>query len=300
MKTIKVHFAMRLSYFLSHLPRGIRNLKKFPVFASFARYLRKFFEKSSKPIIDEVNDAIIIQRGALKGYKIPRISTDYPLELAWALSGFEPKTRAALNKYLREGKVAFDVGANRGWLTIPMSIRVGQEGRVFAFEPVPETVELLEKTIRINNINNIIVKEVAISNQVGKTSFVYGRTGDLTAALKEIGYHGNSSQIQEVVVDTDTLDHFAETNLIKKIDLIKIDVEGGEMLVLDGMKNILKFHKPIVIVELIGEKRIKEGQEYLKAFGYNCEYLEKAPYYPHNMPPSHFVNILAVPKNFNS
>ncbi len=292
----KTKSAMAVNYVVSHLPKPVRDLKSLPVFSSVYTGFKKYFAKNFNGVINQANDAIVIQRGLLKGYQIPRVDTDQPLEIAWSLSFFEAKTRAAINTYVPAGGVVMDVGANRGWLSIQMAMRAGEQGRVYAFEPVPGTVELLNKTMLINNIKNVTVVPLALSDSEGSVEFVFGESGDITGAFKEVGYFGHAPSTREILVPTQTLDVFVQKNNIQRVDMVKIDVEGGEMKVLAGMEKVIEQFKPVITVEFIGDERIQQGEQWLKDRGYTLSYLEQAPCFPKDLPPTKLVNVLAIPK----
>jgi len=129
-------------------------------------------------------------------------------------------------------KTFVDVGACTGKYTIPMS---KYYGKVIAVEPNPKNLEFLRKNIELNECNNVEIIEKAVSNTKGKTKL----------ALKGAHSHIDAFGVKDAVeVETDLLD-----NLIDKADVIKIDVEGAELKVVEGSKRLIEEHKPVFIIE---------------------------------------------------
>jgi len=129
-------------------------------------------------------------------------------------------------------KVFVDIGACTGKYSIPMSKHYGM---VIAIEPNPKNIEFLRKNIELNKCDNIVIIDKAVSNTKGKTKLA------LKGAQSFIEAYNVKDSIE---VETDTLD-----NLIEKADVIKIDVEGAELKVIEGSERIIDEHKPIFVVE---------------------------------------------------
>lgn len=137
-----------------------------------------------------------------------------------------------------------DVGANFGYHTIVFSREV--KGNVFAFEPQIQNFSLLEKNVKHNDINNIILYNYACGDDTCdiKMPIIQNishrvNMGDFTPNV--ILYNNDNFSVTKSVL-LDNMD-------LPKIDLIKIDVQGWEKKVLTGCYNILKTYKPILIVE---------------------------------------------------
>jgi FkbM family methyltransferase len=131
----------------------------------------------------------------------------------------------------KESEIIFDIGANIGYYTIQFSKLCKKE--VYAFEPMTYQFNVLIRNININNIKNVHVMKNIVSEELGiKRIFFYGmdNTGSSSVEIKSEKYED---------VKTITIDDFVEKNNIEIIDLVKIDVEGHELHVLKGMKNIL-------------------------------------------------------------
>ena len=194
----------------------------------------------------------------VKNYSSSNLQTDYAevfgnklilskkgLALAVSHYGtYEELEAKIMEEKITVGSIVVDVGANIGLHTLNMARMVGNTGQVFAFEPDPSNFEILGKNVKINNYQNIILEKKAIGDKHGRTT------------LYQSDHPGNhrlfpqTKQAKgEVEVELTSLDkYFIDSNLAEKINFIKIDVEGLEFSVLNGMKNILKNNKKIKIL----------------------------------------------------
>lgn len=152
-----------------------------------------------------------------------------------------------LLRYMRNGMVYFDVGANNGYIYSLKIARMFAGCKVYAFEPDVKILYHLRKNIAYNGLSNVKVIPQALSNFVGTTK--------MTAKLGASGYLivGNSSSIDTVEVECNTLDNFVKQNNIERIDVIKVDIEGGEYDFLRGAEESIRRLKPIMFLELRNE-----------------------------------------------
>lgn len=135
---------------------------------------------------------------------------------------------------LTEGMTVVDIGANIGYYTLLASRLVGNNGKVFAFEPELENYALLVRNIKLNGYENVIPVKKAVSSRTGKADLFLN---------KENGAHGFLPDREGIVgvttVETVSLDQYFKGRE-HPIDVIKIDVEGAELAVLQGMSNIIR------------------------------------------------------------
>jgi FkbM family methyltransferase len=169
---------------------------------------------------------------------------------------YEPPTARVIAELLQPGDTFIDVGANSGFFTLLASHRVGPTGQVFSFEPVPSMRKRLLENISLNAMSNISVHDVAVSNTEGVLPLFEGPEGH--KGISSLRHIDNSATTIEV--KTVPLDAFSDT--FSAVSLVKIDVEGAEQLVLEGMSNILKEDHPNVVIEIT--------DDYLQAFGHNA------------------------------
>ena len=159
---------------------------------------------------------------------------------------YEEETTTLFTEILKEGMTVLDIGANIGYFSLIASRLVGDKGKVFAFEPYHETFSLLQKNIEANGFNNVIPLEKAASNQCGKQKlFLASDPGEHSL--------GGDDSYKSVEVDVTTVDEFIRQDNIS-VDLVKMDVEGAEMHVLEGMaETISKNPHMKIITEFVAE-----------------------------------------------
>ena len=207
----------------------------------------------------------------VKNYSTSHLQTDYAevfgnklflskKGLALAISHYgtyEELEAKIMEEKIKVGNIVVDVGANIGLHTLNMARIVGNTGRVFAFEPEPSNFKILKKNVKINNYQNIILEQKAIGDKHGKITLYQSGSNP--------GKHRIFPQTKDatgqVQVDYTSLDkYFIDSNLVDKINFIKIDVEGLEFGVLKGMENILNKSKKIkILFEMMPENTIEAG-----------------------------------------
>jgi FkbM family methyltransferase len=169
---------------------------------------------------------------------------------------YEPPTARIIAELLEPGDTFIDIGANSGFFTLLASRRVGHAGRVVSFEPVPSMRNRLLENIALNNMRNIQVHDVALSNAEGVLPLFEGPEGH--KGISSFRHINNSAATIEV--KTLPLDTFSKS--LSGVTLVKIDVEGAEQLVLEGMVNIFNNYHPYIVIEIT--------DEYLRAFGHTA------------------------------
>jgi len=143
--------------------------------------------------------------------------------------------------------VCLDIGANIGYFTLIMARLAGEKGRVFAFEPEPYNFDLLVKNITVNGYHNITPVKKAISNKNGRTTLFVDKTNLGSHSLARQGENTHTFGRDTIEVETQTLDSFFR-DYNGKIDFIKIDVEGAEPAVLEGMETMINQNKDLLII----------------------------------------------------
>lgn len=176
-------------------------------------------------------------------------------------------------------KNVIDVGANFGYNSIYFSKILGDDGKVFAFEPQLQNYELLVQNVKQNDITNIVCYNNACSHVNGEVELPLfelplqepTNMGDITPNYKY--YKATKSYTTVKSVRLDNLN-------FPKIDLIKIDVQGWEINVIDGLQEILLKDKPVLIVEFEhfqlakNDKTCQELADIIRNYGYYIYYLD--------------------------
>lgn len=177
---------------------------------------------------------------------------------------FEREEILFMNTILKKGHIFIDIGANIGLFSIHASSRVGETGAIYSFEPTNITFNRLLENIEINNIKNITPINIAISNSTGTT--ILNVSEDGFDAWNSIAEPTSGSIFTKQVVNTTTLDDYLSEMQIEidKIGLIKIDVEGWEIPVIQGAKELLSQpNSPNLMIEFT--------EENARSAGYNCQ-----------------------------
>lgn len=174
--------------------------------------------------------------------------------------------KAAYLKLVKRGGVVIEVGANLGYFTRLFGDLVGSNGRVIAFEPVPQTREQL--LVSVGDLDWVTVLPYAISDEVGKfTMFIPGEVHG-QASLKrhcDLGW-SNSGLVSSVNVQCMPLTMIDQVRDLKHVDFMKVDVEGAELQVLKGARDILVRDHPILHLEI--------EERWMVSFGYGASEVE--------------------------
>lgn len=187
---------------------------------------------------------------------------DYQLTKAPSLYLFVERFREWVNwdkrvylSFVRSGDIALDVGANVGAHTVFLSHLVGKRGQVLAFEPLPANIDALKETVRRRaRHTNIVILPFAVGNSTLRKERVTLKVpGDdstqASLALQTTGSWEGKPPVGEVVVPLTSLDACKDVQSLHDIDLVKIDVEGGELDVLRGASQTLSRHLPLIYCE---------------------------------------------------
>jgi FkbM family methyltransferase len=150
-------------------------------------------------------------------------------------------------RFLQPGMIAFDVGANLGYYTLLFANRVGAAGRVVAIEPNPETFELLNETVALNGYGGMTsLLCAAASARSGESAELFVPLGEPKNAT--IAFSGNNRASElTALVPTVSIDELAKP--LERVDFVKIDVEGAEPQVLEGMAVTIERFKPTILLE---------------------------------------------------
>ncbi len=169
-------------------------------------------------------------------------------------------------KSLKRG-VFVDVGANIGKYTVMMSKSLGGKGKIISIEPHPENFKTLEKNMDLNNCSNAVALNLACwSKKTDLKLFSHEDQPLLASAVK--------TSKNYITTKADTLDNILDNLNIRKVDLVKIDVEGAERQVLEGMKNILKSGKAKIIFEAWNQEYVDACRKVLEKYGYKIKHLD--------------------------
>lgn len=190
------------------------------------------------------------------------------------IDNYEPLETAFIGHNLKAGQVTLDIGANIGWHTLGMARRVGESGRVIAFEPRAPTKAYLERTIRENDLGNLVtLHEFGLWDSVshGGLAWAVGTTNPGHSHLEFDRTRAKQA------IELRSLDSLG----VKSVDFIKIDVEGAEYRMFRGAHQLIEKCRPLILSEIYPEQleyisgcSARDYISFMREFGYQCRLLE--------------------------
>ena len=195
---------------------------------------------------------------------------DFLFVLANANQSHEPIVQKIFQP--KPGDVVVDVGAHIGLYTLRAARDVGGDGKVIAVEPDPQSFHILKDNVSLNNLNNVLVVNAALSETSGQKTF-YAAT-DPSLSGFELQPEARIRKIETVKIMT--LDELLTNLNIEKVDWIKIDVEGAELQVLMGGVRLLENSRKL---KIIIESSDNQAMAYLKKLGFKTEHLGEIYYF---------------------
>lgn len=198
----------------------------------------------------------------------------------------------------RSADTIFDIGANVGVYSL-FAAESNPNAHIYAFEPTPEVFSSLERNIAANQFANITVYRAAVGIHSGVTYL--HRCGGIDGANEGMNYVSSDRASLEQV-ETTTLDDFCANQRIRRIDLLKIDVEGGEFDVLRGARTLLQQQRiDCIFLELVEWTANRGGHstngiaELLRKFGYGLHKLVKKKLVPLQPNETSIESVIAFP-----
>jgi len=257
------------SFFARILPLPVKQaLYRFP---PLARLIRGSINSTVESGLSEVE----IAAGDLKGYKI---LLNLKAEKSRWLGTYEPELAEAVRAFLKPGMTVYDVGANIGYVSLLLAHCVRPNGKVFAFEALPANAERIRRNVSLNALENrITLVEAAVADRGGEITFFVHQSVGMGKAAGSAGRREEQYQA-EIKVPALSLDEFVYEQGHPAPDAVKMDIEGGEVLALPGMKRILAEYHPLLFLELHGPESEQAAWQSLTAAGYTLR--EMSPGYP--------------------
>jgi FkbM family methyltransferase len=171
---------------------------------------------------------------------------------------------------INPGDIILDIGANIGYYTLLMAKLTREKGKVYAVEPVIQNIELLKKNIKLNKYKNIEVFQLALGNKNKIAPIYISNKRNWHSVIKSELIKNNI--IGKALVKMITCDEFLQNKISP--DFIRMDVEGYETEIIEGMKKFLDSKKPTKILMEIHDSRggkREEALESLKNFGFQVK-----------------------------
>jgi FkbM family methyltransferase len=163
------------------------------------------------------------------------------------LAGFEPDLQKALKRFLRPGGTFVDCGANAGFYSVIANDVMRGTGIVVAIEANPALLPQLNANLEANGIGRSAV-HAAITTHGGVVDFLAPARMDPVGGLRRTGYFGDE-EVSRISVPAATLDDIIDAQRLDRVDVIKIDIEGGELDALMSAERTIARFRPILVVE---------------------------------------------------
>ncbi|MEK6280173.1 MAG: FkbM family methyltransferase [Acidobacteriota bacterium] len=165
------------------------------------------------------------------------------------LSCYEVKETNWLRDRVKPDWVFFDVGSNFGYYSMLVSQLSHKQARVYAFEPLARNYDLLNDNKALNGFERLETFKLALSNATGETDFLVPQLGNMGHGKIDVRDDGERGGAGSEKVQTTTLDNFVREQGVEKIDFIKVDIEGAEVLFLEGAAETLREFRPLMMME---------------------------------------------------
>jgi len=241
------------------LPDGVKQaLYRHP---RLARPLRRALNRAAPGGLGVVQ----VAAGGLAGMKL---ELDLQAEKTYWLGTYELELQAAIADLVQPGWIIYDIGANIGYITLLLAQATGEAGFVYAFEPLPENQQRLQRNLLLNGLQGRV--ECVAAAVVDRRQEVDFLTGPSHKMGKVQGSAGQDKIEYGAAIRVAgfSLDEFAAQEGHRPPDLIKMDIEGGEILALPGMERLLAKKKPLVFLELHGPQAAQAAWETFLQAGY--------------------------------
>jgi FkbM family methyltransferase len=210
-------------------------------------------------------------QGALAGY---RMSIDWNRFRSFVYGTWEPQVISAVSGIVKPGMTIIDIGAHIGYYTLLFAKRVGPNGRVLAFEPLPANFELLKRNIQLNGVPYVQAFPQAIFSR--NEEIILTVPDDLPHSGDASVCHGRGRK--EFRVPAITLDAFCDSRGLRP-HILKMDVEGAEHDVLQGAAETIARCHPILLIELHhfdGNLAAHPVPKFLGNWGYRIQWIERS------------------------
>jgi FkbM family methyltransferase len=236
-------------------------------FKPLARLIRRGLNRAAPTGLTEVK----IAAGDLAGYSL---LLDMQVDKDYWLGTYEPDLQSAVRELVPAGAVVYDVGANIGYVSLLLAKAAGEAGKVFAFEALPSNVEQLRRNVELNGMEGrVAVVSKAVAQASGPVRFLVHASGGMGKAVGSAGRDG--AYQSQVTVDGISLDEFVYGQGNPPPQVVKMDIEGGEVLALPGMRRLLAEARPVMLMELHGSESGRAAWEALTAAGYEIHWMRK-------------------------
>ena len=235
-------------------------------FQPLAKWLRGRLNEAAPQGLTEIK----VASGEMAGMKL---LLNMQTEKDYWLGTYEPELQNAARKFVQPGMVIYDVGANIGYISLMLARLSGVSGHIFSFEALPNNVQRLQNNIALNQMESIIrVIPKAVVDASRPVNFLAHSSSSMGKARGSAGRKEHYED--EIKIAGLALDDFVFSEGNPAPALIKMDIEGGEILAVKGMLRLLKEKHPLLFVELHGEEAAQAMWPALSHAGYEILKME--------------------------
>ena len=239
-------------------------LRRFPVFYLWLQKIKLHINVYMIRLFGLGYTERTITDGPIRGFKFIAARRVHYSKWFWG-GTYEKEACGFLQTIILPDAVCYDIGTNLGYHALIMA-EAAKNGHVYAFEPIPQVCEILQKNININHKQNITIVPKAVTREAGKIQLV--RDTSIDQAAIKFAYEGKSLHMRGIIeCDGVTLDGFAVEKKTPP-SVIKIDVEGAEVDVLQGASSVLEQFHPLVLCETHGQLAARGVYKILHECGY--------------------------------
>lgn len=247
LKTV-AHAAYRLPWAKTLTRRSIRfGIQRLPLARHNKQRLYNFVSEDTVPrneVSCEIRD---------RNRRTLRLDLDLKDDISrhlyyWGYEGYELGTVNLFRKLAQEKSCIFDVGANIGYYTLLAGMHLIKNQRVYAFEPNPKVFHVLQHNTELNSLVSIRLAPIAMSDLDGEVYFYLPPEDAQSNGSLVPGFIGGQRPVK---VESIRFDTYCVRENITKVDLIKVDVEGAELKVLQGMGSLMDRWLPDIICEVL-------------------------------------------------
>ena len=184
-----------------------------------------------------------------------------------------PELQTALRELVPAGSTVYDIGANIGYISLLLAKAVGEAGHLYAFEALPENVDRWQKNVALNGMSGrMSLFAGAVTQSSGPVRFLVHPSAGMGKVAGSAGRP--DGYLSDVTVTGISLDEFVFEQGNPPPEVIKMDIEGGEVLALPGMQRLLTEVRPLMLMELHGAESCRVAWETLSAAGYKIYWMK--------------------------
>lgn len=201
---------------------------------------------------------------------------DYTSFMLRLFGNLEPKTGSFILSNMKAGETFLDIGSNLGYFALLIASKV-QQAQVVAFEPNPPVELCLSESVQKNGLGDRMkVVRKAVSNKLGTVSFAVDTINSGHSRIATVATGADLIQVDAVIFDEWVKAH----PLASRVGCIKMDIEGAEVLALQGMPELLAKHRPALCIEGYDNQLAEFGSSLaeLRQLLMDVGYVEVAPF----------------------